>query len=424
MTEEKLDLKALSLKGMRDFLPQEKRKRDKTVQTLRETFELYGFEPLETPATERLEVLSNKFAGGEEILKEIYTFCDQGKRKLGLRYDLTVPLCRVIAENPRLPMPFKRYQIAPVWRDGPTKTGRYREFTQCDFDIIGAKETADVEILLLTLKAFEKLGLDVIIRLNNRKLLTGIMDDCKISSDKQPTAMLSLDKLLKIGKAGVEKELLEKGSSKEATTKFLEKTSDKTRLNDLEISSEEGKEGLRELKELFTLLPKTSKIVFDASLSRGLNYYTGMVFEAYLADQSKVSSSLAAGGRYDNLIGAFLGSKEQVPATGGSFGLDVITEALNETTQESNTQVFVIPIKDVKEGLKIAEEFRKQGISASCDLNGKKLGKNLEYAAKISVPFAAIIGEKELKENKVTLRDMKTGKQEELSVKDAVKKIL
>ncbi|MFA6048855.1 MAG: histidine--tRNA ligase [Candidatus Micrarchaeia archaeon] len=436
--EAKLDLDSLSLKGFRDFLPAQKRKRDAVVQTLRECFGLYGFEPLETPALERLEVLSSKFAGGEEILKEIYSLEDQGGRKLALRYDLTVPLCRVMAENPRLPMPFKRYQIQPVWRDGPTKLGRYREFLQCDADVVGAKGVAaEAELLLLALCAFEKLGMGVEVRVSNRKFLNGLLDACGISPSQREGAILSLDKLEKIGVQGVEKELLQKGVPQDAAKKLISESSktgaNKALLDDFSkiVSSPEGAQGLAELSELFSLLGESSsaggRLVFLASLARGLNYYTGTVFEVFLRNGGKISSSLAAGGRYDKLIGSFLGAKEDVPAVGISFGLDVICDALESEGKNSEAmppaRVFVIPIKTVAESLKIAEEFRRAGVATAMDLAEKNVGKNLEYAAKAGIPFAVLVGKNEVDKNVVTLRDLKTGEQSEVSVQEAAKRV-
>ncbi len=435
----KMELDALSLKGLRDFLPAQKRKRDAVVQALKECFELYGFEPLETPAFERLEVLSSKFAGGEEILKEIYSFEDQGKRKLALRYDLTVPLCRVIAENPRLPMPFKRYQIQPVWRDGPVRLGRYREFVQCDADVVGAGGVAaEAELILLALNAFEKLGLDVVVRVSNRKFLNCLLSACGVEKGLQNAAILSLDKLEKIGAGGVEKELVEKGVSQAASEKLLIEAGKPGSNAELlkEFSSfvltPEGVCGVGELNELFSLLAAAGvsedKVVFDASLARGLNYYTGTVFEVYLKEKAKISSSLAAGGRYDDLIGGFLGSKEGVPACGISFGMDVVCDALESIGKNSalvpSCRVFVIPIKTVAESIAIAQNLRELGVATAMDLAGKNVGKNLEYAAKMGIPFAAIVGKNEVDKKVVTLRDLRTGEQAELSVEDAARRVL
>ncbi len=433
-----MDLGALSLKGFRDFLPAQARKRGAVVQTLKECFGLYGFEPLETPAIERFEVLSMKFAGGEQIFKEMYFFEDQGKRKLALRYDLTVPLCRVIAENPRLPMPFKRYQIQPVWRDGPTKLGRYREFVQCDADIVGAEgPQVEAELLLLALSAFEKLGLDVEVRVSNRKFLNGLVEACGVPAELRDGAILSLDKLEKVGAQAVEQELCERGIAADAAKRLLAECCRKDERKKLMdyfssvVSSAEGNAGLSELSALFALLDSAGadgdKILFAPSLARGLNYYTGTVFEVFLRDSKKISSSLAAGGRYRNTIFGCVNSTECLPSSGISFGLDVICDALESEGKNSTelppARVFIIPIKTVAESIKIAEEFRKAGVPAAMDLAEKNVGKNLEYAAKAGFPFAVLVGKNELDKGVVTLRDLKTGEQSEVPLQAAAKRV-
>ncbi len=436
---EKLELDALSLKGFRDFLPAQKRKRDFVIGVLKQNFELYGFEPLETPAIERFEVLSMKFAGGEQIFKEMYTFEDQGKRKLALRYDLTVPLCRVMAENPRIPLPFKRYQIQPVWRDGPTKLGRYREFTQCDADVVGVEgPLVEAELLLLALNAFEKLGIDVVVRFSNRKFLNGLLDACGVPTELREGAILSLDKLEKVGAQAVEAELCERGLAQEAAKRILAECCKKGANRELMdyfaplISASEGQNGLADLEKLYLLLTSSgvdeAKLEFCPSLARGLNYYTGTVFEFFLKDQSKISSSVAAGGRYLNTIFGVANSTESLPSSGISFGLDVICDALDSQGkslgESAPAKIFVIPIKTNSECVGIAEQFRKLGVSTSMDLTGKNVGKCLEYAAKMNYPFAAIVGKNELDKGVVTLRNMATGEQKELSVADAAKIIL
>src|SRR3989344_947353 len=259
-------------KGTRDFMPEDKILRDDIVKTLKKNFELFGYNPLETPALEMYETLASKYAGGGEILKETYSLKDNADRKLGLRYDLTVPFARVIAMNPQLKMPFKRYQIDKVWRDGPIKLGRYREFWQCDCDVVGSSSMiADAEIIALASKIFKDLGLDVQIKYNNRKLLNSILDVCQIEKEVQDSVILSLDKMEKIGFNGVEKELVEKNVEKEQIKnlkQFFGKADD---LESLEPKLKEN-QGLKELKELKEYLKSfgVKNAFFEMSLARGL----------------------------------------------------------------------------------------------------------------------------------------------------------
>ncbi len=428
MEEKNLDLLSPA-RGMRDFLPEEKKLRDFVAATFKRQFELYAFRPLETPAVERFEVLASKYAGGDEILKEVFKLSDQGGRELGLRYDLTVPLCRVVANNPRMQMPFKRYQIAPVWRDGPLKQGRFREFWQCDVDAVGSRSMlSDAEILAVTADSLAELfgKENFSVKVSSRKLMAGILEEAGIAGDKEMAAILSIDKLAKVGKAGVLEELERKGVGKEAGEKALELASAK-KLAELEgkIGAKAGKEGIEELNEVFSFAEKMGcgdALEFDACLARGLQYYTGTVFEAYLKN-SPITSSVAGGGRYDDLIGKFAGKSERVPAVGISFGLDVICEALKLKGgkgggAEAGKSVFVIPVTRegnaetvLSECIKVAGIIRLAGIGCGLDLMRRSPGKNLEYASKNGFSSAVIVGESELKQGRVKLRNLATGEE-------------
>ncbi|MBN2367460.1 ATP phosphoribosyltransferase regulatory subunit, partial [Candidatus Woesearchaeota archaeon] len=326
-------MKLQNAKGVRDFLPEEMIPRQKILDKLRAIFELYGYNPLETPAVERLDVLTSKFAGGEEILKEIFKVNDQGKRELGLRYDLTVPMCKVVGMNPNLGLPFKRYQIQEVYRDGPIKLGRYRSFLQCDIDVVGPKSMAAEAEILSIVSTFFSEYFDFRIKVNNRKLLNGILEAASIKKDKM-SAVLSIDKLEKIGAKGVKEELKEKGFPKKEIDSLMKilsiDGSNAEILKKLEpvIKSEEGKQGIAELKDLLGYCKSMAvkNICIDISLARGLEYYTGPIFEVVL-NGSEITSSLAGGGRYDKMISGFLGSGDY-PATGISFGIEPIFEAL------------------------------------------------------------------------------------------------
>ncbi|MFH1442560.1 MAG: histidine--tRNA ligase [Candidatus Micrarchaeota archaeon] len=437
MSEKLSDELLQPVRGARDFSGDEKMRRDDVVATLKGAFELFGFEPLETPAMERLEVLTSKFAGGEEILREVFKATDQGGRELGLRYDLTVPLCRFMAANPRMPMPFKRYAIAHVWRDGPLKAGRYREFYQCDADIVGAGGMiADAELLSLAAKVFRQLfpG-NFVIKFGNRKILDGILQYAGIGQEKWLSTILIIDKLSKIGLGGVEKELQNSGMDKKQVEKIVSLISLKGRSSDIleklgkTLGSEIAKQGIAETKELLSFSESmgfAKYAEFDPSLARGLNYYTSSIFEVYLL-KGKISSSLAAGGRYDELIGKFSGAREKIPAVGISFGLDVICEALKELQPEkkkSPNGFFIIPLTNEKDSrpmeysLELASALREKGFPSAIDLLSRNLGKNLEFTSKKGFRFAIIIGDKELAAGKVRLRDLVSGEEKSISASE------
>ncbi|HIH31170.1 TPA: histidine--tRNA ligase [Candidatus Woesearchaeota archaeon] len=419
-------------KGVRDFAPEDKIIRDDMVNKLVSIFQRYGYSPLETPSIERLDTLTAKFAAGSEsdAAKEIFKLTDQGQRELGLRFDLTVPFSRFIALNPNLKMPFKRYEIGRVFRDGPIKLGRYREFWQCDVDIAGCSSMkADAEIVLLALDAFKELGLDAFMEINNRKVLYGIMDYCDITPSMRESVIIIVDKIAKQGFDAVRKELQEKSISKKSIDKieevFLVRESNEETLQRMRylITSEIGIEGMNELDELLSYLKfvEAGRIKLNISLARGLAYYTGTVFEGFLKE-SKVNSSICGGGRYDNMIGMYAENARQYPAVGIAFGLEPITDALKLSGQEEKktvTQLYIIPIKTFKESLIIATKLREAGLKIDIDLMDKGVSKNLDYANSMKIPYVGFIGETELKEQKIKLKNMHSGK-EELMVLDEV----
>ncbi|MGC8812136.1 MAG: histidine--tRNA ligase [Candidatus Aenigmatarchaeota archaeon] len=416
------------LKGTRDFLPEEMIIRQKILDKIKNVFEVFGFQPLETPAIESWEILSAKGAGGEEILKETYNFEDLGKRRVGLRYDLTVPLARVIASNPNLPLPFKRYQIQNVWRYGDVSKGRLREFLQADIDIVGSESMlADAEVIACAISCLNSLGLkNFLVRINNRKILSALVKFAGIE-EKASDVFRSIDKLEKIGEEKVKKELEERGIPKETIKKIFdfikvenpEKIFDKIK----DLSFEEGKEGIDELKEIASYLEKMkvgAKVKIDLSLARGLDYYTGPIFE--ISAEKKIGS-IAGGGRYDKLIGIFAG--REVPATGISLGIERIIEVMKERmveTKKSKVEVFVATVsKDVlKKSLEIIQKLRESGIRVDFDLRERNLTRQLEYANSLGIPFVLIIGERELKEKKFKLRDMEKKIEKEMELNEAI----
>ena len=414
-------------KGTRDFPPEEKILRDQLTNTLKKVFELYGFSPFETPIMEHFEVLSSKYAGGAEILKETFALQDQGKRDLGLRYDLTVPLARFVAMNPRMKMPFKRYHIGEVFRDGPVTFGRYRQFTQCDVDVVGAPSLkADAEMLALSSRVFKDLNLDATLKLNNRKLLNEVMASCGIEENAD-TAILIIDKLDKVGKEGVQNELKEKGFTENAINKALGLiTTQGTNQEKIErLQSALGESaGIKEVQEVLSYADSMGiETVFDPSLARGLAYYTGTIMEGVL-ESSKVKSSVMGGGRYDKMIGSLMG-KADIAAVGISFGLDRLFDAMAEKKekQKTVTQLLLIPIGTFSEVSKMAEQLRQEGINVEVDLMERGPSKNLQYADSLQIPFVAFIGEEEQKQGKMKLKNMKTGKEMLCTIKETLTEI-
>ncbi|WP_301172283.1 histidine--tRNA ligase [Brevibacillus nitrificans] len=407
-----------NVKGTKDFMPQEQMLRNRIRRTLEEVFEAYGCKPLETPMLSSYELLASKYGGGAEILKEVYQLSDQGERELALRYDLTVPLAKVVGMNPEMRLPFKRYEIGKVFRDGPVKPGRFREFVQCDVDIVGSSSMlAEAELISMAFTAFERLDLDVYIEVNNRKLLSGILQELGVPEDRAGDVMLSLDKLEKIGIKGVLEDLRERGVEDtliEAVGGFLQEGEATLARLEERFSSELAQEGVQELKQLFTYLQGsqvTGKVRFQPFLARGLGIYTGTVYEIFLQDQS-IPSSIGSGGRYDRIIGQFLGDGREYPAVGISFGLDVILTALTLKPLEINERsadLLVVPMGTEALSLGLANRLRLAGIKTELELSGRKLKKALDYANKEQIPFVLIYGENEVEKGAVVLRDMRKG---------------
>lgn len=418
------------LKGMKDFLPSESIVREEILEKIKECFELFGFRPLQTPALERWEILSAKRAGGEEILKETYNFEDKGGRKVGLRYDLTVPLARVIANNPNLPLPFKRYQIQPVWRYGDVAKGRLREFLQCDIDIVGAESMiADAEVIACANFTLRALGFkDFSIRINNRKILSALVEFAGVKKEKVMEVLRTIDKLDKIGEEGVRKELKGRGVEEDCVEKIMEVIGIcgkdvLEKVKEIVKEYEEGKKGVEELEELkkYLELMNVENYTFDMSLARGLDYYTGPIFE--ITAGNKIGS-IAGGGRYDELIGIFSGRK--IPATGISLGVERIIAVMRERgmikERKSKTKVFVAGVGEevLGEVIRIVKLLREEGINSEFDLRGRNLSKQLEYASKLDIPFVLIIGRKEIEKGVVKLRNMSSGEEREVEIKELI----
>ena len=435
-------------RGMRDFLPEDVRKREYVIGVIKDVYERYGFEPLETPAAENIETLMGKY--GEEGNQLIFKILKRGVHEgtgeadLALRYDLTVPLARVVAEyRDKLPKFFKRYQIQPVWRADRPARGRFREFYQCDVDVLGSRSMiVEAEICAAASEVLVKLGFaDFCVRLNHRKVLTGILAVAGVALDKHEAALIALDKLDKIGAEGVKKEFAARGidelpgdrllaffsdlSSLEHAAEIVAEDRSQQALNKALLGrivefvqdNEMGAAGVDELQSIMAFASATGiadRIKIDPTLARGLSYYTGAIMEINVKD---LAGSLAGGGRYDNLVGMFLG--QDIPACGLSLGLERILVVMGERgmfpahvdSSPADVMVAIWNKESVAESIRLAQELRGAGLRVDLYTEADKLGKQFKYASSLGVSFVAVLGEEEQAKGQVALKDMRSGEQ-------------
>ena len=446
-------------RGMRDFLPEEVRKREYVISVITDVYQRYGFEPLETPAVENIETLTGKY--GEEGNQLIFKILKRGVHEgtgeadLALRYDLTVPLARVVAEyREKLPKFFKRYQIQPVWRADRPARGRYREFYQCDVDVLGSKSMiVETEICSAASNVLTKLGFDdFTIRLNHRKVLTGILGMAGVALDQHDAALIALDKLDKIGRDGVEKELASRGIELVAGQRLLNFF---TELSELEHAAEivagedvdkkqlavnkailgrivefvgdneMGSQGVADLQMILDLCGASGvakRIQIDPSLARGLSYYTGAIVEISVKD---LAGSLGGGGRYDNLVGMFAG--QEIPACGFSLGLERILFVMSERemfpshllTTPADVMVALWNEDSLADSVGLAQELRAAGLRVDLYPEADKLGKQFKYAASRDISFVAVVGDDERARGEVAIKDLRSGEQRSVK-RDAV----
>jgi histidyl-tRNA synthetase len=442
-------------RGMRDFLPADVRRREYVIGVIKEVYERYGFEPLETPAVENIETLLGKY--GEEGNQLIFKILKRGEHEktgeadLALRYDLTVPLARVVAQyKNELPKFFKRYQIQPVWRADRPARGRFREFYQCDVDVLGSRSmVVEAELCAAAGDVLVKLGFnDFTIRLNHRQALMGILDAAGVASDKHAAALVALDKLDKIGREGVAKEFTARGITEEAGHALLsffeaitslehaarivpdeviagaeqETLNSATlgRLLEFVGDHETGARGVDELRQIVEFAAASgvgAKIKIDPSLARGLSYYTGAIMEISVPT---LSGSLGGGGRYDNLVGMFSG--QDVPACGFSLGLERIIVVMTErgmfppalTEAPADVMVTVWNEESIVDSLQLATELRAEGLRVDLYPEADKLGKQFKYASARGIAFVAVVGAEEKARGEVALKDMRSGEQRTL----------
>lgn len=444
-------------KGTRDFSPEEMAKRNYIFDTIREVYKLYGFSQIETPAMENLSTLMGKY--GEEGDKLLFKILNSGdvlsdftaeelleKNSLrfankacekGLRYDLTVPFARyVVMHRNEISFPFRRFQIQPVWRADRPQKGRYREFFQCDADIVGSDSLLnEVELVQIVDEVFSRFGIRVCVKLNNRKILSGIAELIK-QSDKIVDITVAIDKLDKIGLEKVNEELVSKGIPAEAIAQLqpvilLKGTNDEklSTLRTVLADSTIGLEGLNEIEYVLRKLKAfnlRSELEFDITLARGLSYYTGAIIEVKALDVQ--IGSITGGGRYDNLTGIF--GLDGVSGVGISFGADRIFDVLNQLDlypkdSLKGTQLLFVNFGEKEEEyiLPLAAKIRKKGIATEIYPEAAKMKKQMSYADSNHIPYVAIVGEDEIKENNITLKNMVTGEQNKLSVEACIEMI-
>ena len=425
----KIELK--NVKGTYDYLPNEQRIRNFINETLKEIFEKYGYQPLETPIICYYDLLAGKYDESNDLLNEIYKLTDQGKRKLGLRYDLTVPFAKCITITKDLRLPFKRYEIGKVFRDGPVKTGRDREFIQCDVDVVGISgQIIEAELISLFIEGYSKLGIDVIVRYNSRNLMSGLIIDQGISSELVSNVITIIDKLDKINETELLKEFNNLNIDNEKAINLLNIF--KLNLDELNekyqnTTNELIKKGLFELNELESYISDyKDKTKFVATLARGQEYYTGNVFEVY-SKNNELSCSLGGGGRYDNMITNFINDGNMYPAVGISFGLSTIYEILKnkeEFKNKSLIDIYIIPMNTKKESLSLANRLRTLGYKVDLEMNDKKVKKCFEFANKENIPYVIVLGEDEIKNNYFNLKNMVTGEQFKIDQIDQIKDII
>ena len=443
-------------KGTRDFGPEKMLKRQFILNTIRTVFEKFGYQPLETPAMENLSVLTGKYGTeGDQLVFKILNSGDflsnahesdiqGGSKKLtqmisekGLRYDLTVPFARYVVMNQHeITFPFKRYQIQPVWRADRPQKGRYREFYQCDADVVGTDSLiCESEIILMINEVMKNLGLaDFTIKVNNRKLLTAITDLIG-AKGKEAIFCVAIDKIDKIGREKVEEELSLNGFSSDAIQKlepvFNIKGSNVDILQQLEklfANSDLGKEGIAELMQVFEYLEdfgfSIQNVELDLTLARGLSYYTGIILEVRV-NKSSITSSIAGGGRYDNLTSVF--GLDGVSGVGFSFGVDRIYDVMEDLDifpkdYEAATKVLLLNFdqNSFKDSLKVLTALRAANIKSEIYPDAVKIKKQLAYANKKSIPFVIMIGENEIKMGKYQLKNMTTGVQNQLGIQEII----
>ncbi|MBQ7973826.1 MAG: histidine--tRNA ligase [Clostridia bacterium] len=403
-----------NLKGVTDFDPAVMTLRNRITDTLRRNFELYGYQPLDTAMLNYRDLLTYKYGEQAEIVKEIYSLSDQGARDLGLRFDLTVPFCKYIALNRSLKLPFKRYEIGKVFRNGPVKAGRLREFIQCDVDVVGdGSRGIEIELIELAITCYLQLGITPQIQIGHRQILIGILQTLGVTQNHDAIIGI-LDKIKKITRAETLTELNKYLSADKATQLLDTVTLDLSTLEQL-LPDNTGIAEIKELWSQLTALNLAQYCLFTPSLARGLNVYTGVVWEVFDAT-GKYTSSLGGGGRYDQIITNFVNSGIAYPAVGMSFGLEPITAVLNAPQTANPIKLMIVPMNTTPQCHALANQLRAAGIPTMIWTAKPKVGKALEYAAATQIPYTTVIGTDEISNGFFRVKNMLTGTQTDFAL--------
>ena len=431
-------MKVQCLKGFRDYLPGEMLQKERMLASVREVFEQHGYPPLMTPALEYAEVLTGKYGDEGEML--LYRFRDNGDRDVALRYDLTVPLARVLAEHGNIGMPFRRYQIAPVWRAEKPARGRFREFMQCDVDLIGVDSAAaDAEMLVIGAAVMQRFGIENYkLRINHRGVLSALCRKVGLEGSAEGDFLRILDKLDKIGEEKFRQEVsgipgLDASGLDSVLAVVLDASSDPREvLSHIEKnlgSDDLATSAIQRMTEILDIVEAAGigkYCQIDPAIARGLSYYTGLVYETFLDDLPQVGSVMS-GGRYDDLVGMFSG--KELPAIGISLGIDRLFYALSEmglietSSQPAEVLVVLFSEESAPASFSAASGLRHEGINTMVYPKAAKVKKQLQFAQKSGIPYVVVIGDEELKKSTVQFRDMDAGSQDEISLSDAVTRI-
>lgn len=407
-----------NLKGTTDYYGKDQLIRNKITDTLKETFIKYNYQPLDSTVLYNYDILAYKYKDGAEILNEMYTLTDQGNRRLGLRYDLTIPFCKFIANQKDLRLPLKRYEIGKVFRNGPVKTGRCREFYQCDVDVVGISgQVIEAEQMQMVVDIFTKLGIDIKIKWNNRKLMSVIIEDSNISKDKVEEVIGIIDKIEKISRQDFIKELSKIEIDEETANKLLDNFNKsltdyiETYENDERVVASEAIQEIKKLSSYIEKLNLSDNTTFTPTLARGLSIYTSTVFE-FFDKKERLTCSLGGGGRYDKIITDFIDDGNIYPAVGLSFGLEPIyTIIKDEMSSDNLIDAYIIPMGTEVESLMLARNLRQNNINVIVEMNNRKLKKCFEYASKENIKYVIVVGSDEIQENMYTIKDMTTSEQ-------------
>lgn len=406
-----------NVKGSYDYGIDEERVRSYIRNTLTKVFVKYGYQGIETPIINYYDLMALKYNDDAEILNEVYKLSDQGGRKLALRYDLTVPFAKYITMNKDLVLPFKRFEMGNVFRDGPVKVGRNREFIQCDVDVVGIdNRLIEAELMSLYIEGYKALDIDVTLKYNNRKIMQGMIEECGIESDKVSDVITVIDKFDKLSDQEIKIEFTDIGLDSNVISQLLEVFKLDFEGIKLKYGNSENInliEGIKEIDELNVYIKElglSDVSTFSSVLARGQSYYTGVVFEVY-EKNGVISSAIGGGGRYDNLITDFINDGNKYPAVGVSFGLDVIYTIIKdreEFKKKSLIDLYIIPLDTEIEALKIANKLREIGYNIEIDSSKRKIGKAINFADKSNIEYVLILGSDEVLSKEFIIKNIVT----------------